>query len=80
MKKVKITVMKITTYEDLVEKYENPVAEDYNVISLRSGNANRMDNGSRRTLSDSIPVLRGHIPTPLHIPQHPWKPIFACPS
>ena len=47
MKKVKITVMKITTYEDLVEKYENPVAEDYNVISLRSGNANRMDNGKR---------------------------------
>ena len=25
MKKVKITVMKITTYEDLIEKYENPI-------------------------------------------------------
>ena len=25
MKKVKITVMKITTYEDLMEKYENPI-------------------------------------------------------
>ena len=25
MKKVRITVMKITTYEDLMEKYENPM-------------------------------------------------------
>lgn len=25
MKKVKITVMKITRYEDLIEKYENPI-------------------------------------------------------
>ncbi len=26
MKKVKITVMKITTYQDLMEKYENPIS------------------------------------------------------
>lgn len=26
MKKIKITVMKITTYSDLIEKYENPIS------------------------------------------------------
>ena len=26
MKKVRITVMKVTSYDDLIEKYENPIA------------------------------------------------------
>ena len=32
MKKVKITVMKITTYEDLMEKYENPIEHACNMM------------------------------------------------
>ena len=32
MRKVKITVMKITTYEDLMEKYENPIEHACNMM------------------------------------------------
>ena len=35
MKKVKITVMKITTYEDLMEKYENPIEHACNMKVVR---------------------------------------------
>ena len=32
MKKVKITVMKVARYEDLIERYENPIAHACNMV------------------------------------------------
>ena len=44
MKKVKITVMKITVYKDLIEKYENPIEH---ACELKVGDAFISENGER---------------------------------
>ena len=44
MKKVKITVMKITVYDDLIEKYENPIEH---ACELKVGDAFISENGER---------------------------------
>ena len=44
MKKVKITVMKITTYPDLIKEYENPLEH---ACAMKAGQTFIVENGAR---------------------------------